>query len=108
MRIVLALGGNALLRRGEPPDAETQRRNVAAAARAIVPIAHEHEVVIGHGNGPQIGLLALQAESCRSAPPYPLDVLGAESEGLIGYLLELALANALAVAVKARRDLLQR
>jgi carbamate kinase len=95
MRVVLALGGNALLRRGEMPDAETQRRNIAAAARAIAPIARQHEVVVTHGNGPQIGLLALQAAAYQSVRPYPLDMLGAETEGLVGYLLELALANAL-------------
>jgi len=95
MRVVIALGGNALLRRGEPPGADIQSRNIAEAARLIAPIARGHEVVITHGNGPQIGLLALQAAACPAAKAYPLDVLGAESEGLIGYLLELALANAL-------------
>ena len=95
MRVVIALGGNALLRRGEPPDADTQRRNIAQAARLIALIAASHEVVITHGNGPQIGLLALQAAAYPPATAYPLDILGAENEGLIGYLLELALANAL-------------
>lgn len=94
MRLVIALGGNALLRRGESPDADTQRRNVAAAAQAIAPVVRDHEVVITHGNGPQVGLLALQAAAYRGASPYPLDLLGAESEGLIGGMLELALANA--------------
>jgi len=94
MRIVVALGGNALLRRGEPPDADIQRRNIAAAARAIAPIVRSHEVVVTHGNGPQIGLLALQAVAYRGAEADPLDVLGAETEGAIGYLLETALANA--------------
>jgi len=96
MRIVIALGGNALLRRGEAPEIETQRRNVRIAAEAIAPIARHHEVVITHGNGPQIGLLALQAAAYRGVRPYPLDLLGAESEGMIGYLLNLALTNALA------------
>jgi carbamate kinase len=95
MRVVVALGGNALLRRGESPDADIQRRNVVAAAEAIAPIGRRHKVVITHGNGPQIGLLALQAAAYQSLRPYPLDILGAESEGLIGYLLELSLANAL-------------
>ncbi len=95
MRIVIALGGNALLRRGEAPEIETQRRNVRIAAKAIAPIARQHEVVITHGNGPQIGLLALQAAAYRGVRPYPLDLLGAESEGMVGYLLSLALINAL-------------
>jgi len=96
MRIVIALGGNALLRRGEAPEIETQRRNVRIAVEAIAPIARQHDVVITHGNGPQIGLLALQAAAYHGVRPYPLDLLGAESEGMIGYLLNLALANALA------------
>jgi carbamate kinase len=96
MRIVIALGGNALLRRGEAPEIETQRRNVRLAADAIAPIARQNEVVITHGNGPQIGLLALQAAAYRDVRPYPLDLLGAESEGMVGYLLDLALTNALA------------
>jgi carbamate kinase len=95
MRIVIALGGNALLRRGEPAEIETQRRNVWIAVEAIAPIARHHEVVITHGNGPQIGLLALQAAAYRRVPAYPLDLLGAESEGMVGYLLNLALTNAL-------------
>jgi carbamate kinase len=96
MRIVIALGGNALLRRGEAPEIETQRRNVRIAAAAIAPIARRHEIVVTHGNGPQIGLLALQAAAYRGVRPYPLDLLGAESEGMVGYLLNLALTNALA------------
>jgi carbamate kinase len=89
MRIVAALGGNALLRPGEAPTGDTQRRNVQTAVASIAELAAEHDVVITHGNGPQRGLLALQA------PNDPLDVLGAETEGLIGYLLEQGLANAL-------------
>jgi carbamate kinase len=95
MRILVALGGNALLRRGERADVATQRRNVDTAAAVLAELAAEHEVVITHGNGPQVGLLALQSESYRTVPPYPLDVLDAESEGMIGHLLELALRNAL-------------
>ncbi len=95
MRALIALGGNALLRRSEPADAQTQWRNVEAAAAALAEIAHEHEVVLTHGNGPQVGLLALQSESYEAVAPYPLDVLGAESEGMIGYMLEVALRNAL-------------
>ena len=90
-RLVVALGGNALLRRGEPAEAETQRRNVKLAARALAALAHEHELVITHGNGPQVGLLALEAEAYDGVAPYPLDVLGAESQGMIGYLLVQAL-----------------
>ena len=95
MRIVAALGGNALLRRGEPADALTQRRNVATAVEALAGLAAEHELVITHGNGPQVGLLALQGEAYAAVPPYPLDVLGAETEGMIGYLLDQELVNAL-------------
>ncbi|MEO8020103.1 MAG: carbamate kinase [Pseudomonadota bacterium] len=94
MRIVAALGGNALLRRGEPLDVETQRHNVRLAAAALAPLTHDHELIITHGNGPQVGLLALQAAD-SSIPAYPLDILGAETEGMIGYLLEQELANAL-------------
>jgi carbamate kinase len=95
MRIVIALGGNALLRRGEPADAVTQRQNVAVAVEALAGLAGEHEVVLTHGNGPQVGLLALQGEAYRQIAPYPLDVLGAESEGMIGYLVDQELVNAL-------------
>jgi carbamate kinase len=95
MRIVVALGGNALLRRGEPAEAANQRANVAIAAAAVAELAREHEVVVTHGNGPQVGLLALQAEGYPDVAPYPLDVLGAETEGMIGYLLEQELRNVL-------------
>jgi carbamate kinase len=95
MRVVAALGGNALLRRGEPADAETQRRNVERAVRALAGLTEQHELVVTHGNGPQVGLLALQSEAYREVPAYPLDVLGAESEGMIGYLLEQGLDNEL-------------
>jgi len=95
MRIVIALGGNALLQRGEPADAPTQRRHVAEAVAALADLAREHELVVTHGNGPQVGLLALQGEAYRQVAPYPLDVLGAESEGMIGYLLDQELVNGL-------------
>jgi carbamate kinase len=95
MRILAALGGNALLRRGEPAEAAAQQRNVAAAAQELAALAAEHELVITHGNGPQVGLLALQSEGYERIAPYPLDVLGAESEGMVGYMLELALRNSL-------------
>lgn len=90
MRVVVALGGNALLKRGETPDIATQARNAEAAARSVAALAAAHDVIVTHGNGPQIGLLALQA--MRGPAPMPLDVLGAESEGMIGYLLARALA----------------
>jgi carbamate kinase len=93
MLIVVALGGNALLQRGQRLDAATQRRNVAAAAQAIASIAADDAVVVTHGNGPQVGLLALQALAYRDVPAYPLDVLGAESEGMIGYMIEQELRN---------------
>lgn len=90
-RLVVALGGNALLHRGEPLEAEIQRANVQRAARAIAGLAAEHELVLTHGNGPQVGLLALEADAYRAVAPYPLDVLGAESQGMIGYLIVQAL-----------------
>lgn len=95
MRVVIALGGNALLRRGESLDADLQRRNVRLAARSLALLDRDHQVVVTHGNGPQVGLLALQSESYRDVRPYPLDVLGAESEGMIGYLIEQELVNEL-------------
>jgi carbamate kinase len=96
MRIVVALGGNALLRRGEAVDAETQRRNVTTAVEALAALAASHELVVTHGNGPQVGLLALQGDALSAqAEPFPLDVLGAETEGMIGYLLDQELINAL-------------
>jgi carbamate kinase len=93
--VVVALGGNALLRRGQAADAATQRRNVSAAVSAVAEVARSHDVVVTHGNGPQVGLLALQSEAYPEVAPYPLDVLGAESEGMIGYLLEQGLENEL-------------
>jgi carbamate kinase len=96
MRIVIALGGNALLRRGDKPDAETQEQNVRRAIEALMPLAHEHQVVITHGNGPQVGVLALQSASDpRLSMPYPFDVLGAQTQGMIGYWIHQALQNAL-------------
>lgn len=94
MRIVIALGGNALLRRGEPATIETQRHNARCAAESIAAIAHGNEIILTHGNGPQIGLLALQA-AASGAAQVPLDVLNAETDGMIGYLLEQELINAL-------------
>jgi carbamate kinase len=93
--VVVALGGNALLRRGEPTDAATQRRNVARAMTSLAALAARGPLVVTHGNGPQVGLLALQAAAYDDAEPYPLDVLGAETEGMIGYLLEQELRNVL-------------
>jgi carbamate kinase len=95
MRIVVALGGNALLKRGEPMTAERQRANVAIAAEQLAAIAGQHELVVSHGNGPQVGLLALQAAAYPDVEPYPLDILGAETQGMIGYLLEQELGNRL-------------
>jgi carbamate kinase len=93
MLVVIALGGNALLRRGEPLDAAVQRANVKVAVEAIAEVARAHRVVITHGNGPQVGLLALQNDTFSGARPYPLDVLDAESEGMVGYLLEQELGR---------------
>ena len=95
MRVVVALGGNALLRRGEPPDSEVQAHHIAAAVDALAPLAREHELVVTHGNGPQIGLLALESAHDPSlSHPYPLDVLGAQTQGMVGYWLLQALENA--------------
>lgn len=99
MRIVIALGGNALLRRGEPMTADTQRENVRAAALALAPLAIDHELVLSHGNGPQVGLLALQAACYTAVEPYPLDVLDAQTEGMIGYMIEQELGNLLPLEV---------
>ena len=93
MRILVALGGNALLKRGEPMTAEVQRTNVRTAARSLAPIAERHQLVLSHGNGPQVGLLALQAAAFKEVEAYPLDLLGAQTEGMIGYLIEQELGN---------------
>ncbi len=85
--VVVALGGNALLRRGEPLEAEVQRRNIEIAVKTIAEIAKEYNVVLVHGNGPQVGLLALQGLEYKKVAPYPLDVLGSETQGMIGYML---------------------
>jgi carbamate kinase len=96
MRIVIALGGNALLRQREPMTAETQRTNVKRAVAALLPLFETgQQLVITHGNGPQVGLLALQAAAGPKDGAYPLDVLDAESEGMVGYLIEQELDNAL-------------
>ena len=95
MRVVVALGGNALLKRGEPMTADVQRANVKVAARALAPVAREHQLVLSHGNGPQVGLLALQGAAYKEVEAYPLDVLGAQTQGLIGYMIEQELGNLL-------------
>lgn len=96
MRIVVALGGNALMRRGERPDARTQFRNVELAAAQLARLAEKHELIITHGNGPQVGTLALEsANDERLSEPYPFDTLGAETQGMIGYWLLQAMQNAL-------------
>jgi carbamate kinase len=96
MRIVVALGGNALLKRGERPDAANQVANVAVAVEALAPLARQHELVVTHGNGPQIGVLAAESASDpRLSQPYPLDVIGAQTQGMIGYWLLQGFQNAL-------------
>ena len=95
MRVVAALGGNALLRRGQALSAENQRTNARAACKALAPVAREHELVISHGNGPQVGLLALQGSAYTEVETYPLDVLGAQTEGMIGYIIQQELGNEL-------------
>jgi len=95
MRIVVALGGNALLRRGEKPDAEIQREHVRRAAEALAPLARDHQLIICHGNGPQVGVLAVESEADQNlSRPYPLDVLGAQTQGMIGYWLVQELHDA--------------
>jgi len=99
MRVVVALGGNALLRRGEPMTAENQRANVRIACEALAPVANAHDVVVTHGNGPQVGLLALQGSAYQQVDPqvegYPLDVLGSQTDGMIGYVIMQELGNLL-------------
>ena len=99
MRVLVALGGNALLKRGEPMTAEVQRENVRVAASALAPVCSAHQLVLSHGNGPQVGLLALQASAYKEVEAYPLDVLGAQTEGMIGYLIEQELGNLLPAEV---------
>ncbi|MBS0968831.1 carbamate kinase [Nissabacter archeti] len=93
--LVIALGGNALLKRGEPLEAAVQKQNVEQAAAIVAALAQTWRVVLVHGNGPQVGLLALQNSAYTAVAPYPLDILGAESQGMIGYLLQQALKNRL-------------
>jgi len=95
VRVVVALGGNALLRRGQELTAENQRENARVACKALAPVALEHELVISHGNGPQVGLLALQGSAYEEVETYPLDVLGAQTEGMIGYIIQQELGNEL-------------
>ena len=97
MRVVIAVGGNALLRRKQIATAQNQLDNVRVAARGLAAVAMQHELIVVHGNGPQVGLLALQSEAYTDVPAYPLDMLGAETDGLIGYLLEQEIGNALGV-----------
>ena len=99
MRVVVALGGNALLKRGEPMTADAQRENVRTAAPKLAAIARRHQLVLTHGNGPQVGLLALQGAAYTEVEAYPLDVLGAQTEGMIGYVIEQELGNVLPVEV---------
>ena len=99
-RVVVALGGNALQRRGEVMTADNQRKNVRVAAKQLAQVAKHHELVLAHGNGPQVGLLGLQNEAYArhvddKVTPYPLDVLGAQTEGMIGYMMEQELGNEL-------------
>jgi carbamate kinase len=95
VRIVIALGGNALLRRGQPMTAENQRTNIRSAAERIAAVVAGNQIVVAHGNGPQVGLLALQAAAYVDVPAYPLDVLGAQTEAMIGYVIEQELGNLL-------------
>jgi carbamate kinase len=94
-RAVVALGGNALLRRGEAPEAEAQLRAARTAAGLLARVSSAYRIVLTHGNGPQVGLLALMSAAYTETAPYPLDVLGSETEGQIGYVLEVELANAI-------------
>ena len=91
--IVIALGGNALLRRGQELNAENQRDNIRQAAQQLAAVHKNHKIVIAHGNGPQVGLLALMDHEYQAVDPYPLDVIGAETVGMIGYMIEQELGN---------------
>lgn len=91
--LVVALGGNALLKRGEPLEAEIQRKNIDIAAKTIAQLTQQWRVILVHGNGPQVGLLALQNSAYEKVAPYPFDILGAESQGMIGYMLQQSLKN---------------
>ena len=93
MRIVIALGGNALLKRGEPMHYEVQRANVRMACQQIAKVLPGNELIITHGNGPQVGLIALQQNAYTDVPMYPLDAIGAESVGMIGYMIARELTN---------------
>jgi len=96
MRIVAALGGNALLERGEPPDSDVQEARVAAAAGSLARLAREHQLIISHGNGPQVGMLAIESAADPAlSHPYPFDTLGAQTQGMIGYWLVQAMQNVL-------------
>ncbi|MGY6549103.1 MAG: carbamate kinase [Roseinatronobacter sp.] len=95
MRIVVALGGNALLKRGEPMTPQAQHTNVRIAAAALAELARDHQIIVAHGNGPQVGLMALRSAAYAPDTLWPLDILGAETEGMIGYLIEQELMNAL-------------
>ena len=95
MKVLVALGGNAILRRGQALSVDNQQANIRRAAEQLARVALAHELVLTHGNGPQVGLLALQAAAYNAVEAYPLDVLGAESQGMVGYLLEQELANLL-------------
>ena len=95
MRIVIALGGNALLQRGQPMTSENQRANIRIASEAMAKVADGNQLVIAHGNGPQVGLLALQSAAYTEVDPYPLDVLGAQTDAMIGYVIEQELGNVL-------------
>ncbi|GAN86444.1 carbamate kinase [Komagataeibacter intermedius] len=95
MKSVIALGGNALMQRGQPLSISVQRENARMAACALAGIARRHQLVLTHGNGPQVGLLAMQSQAFRQAPPYPFDIMGAATEGMIGYILEQELGNVL-------------
>jgi carbamate kinase len=100
MRVVVALGGNALLQRGQELSAENQRANARTACKALAPLALEHELVISHGNGPQVGLLALQSSAYKEVAAYPLDVLGSQTDGMIGYIIQQELGNELPQQVR--------
>ncbi len=93
MRVVVALGGNALLQRGQALSAENQRANIRVAAGQMAEIHEHHELVIAHGNGPQVGLAALMDAAYTDVDPYPLDVLGAKTIGMIGYIIEQEMGN---------------
>lgn len=93
--IVVAIGGNALLQRGELMSCQNQQKSISQTAISLAKLAKDYRLVVVHGNGPQVGLLSLQNDAYADCPSYPFDVLGAETQGMIGYLIQQGLNAAI-------------